>query len=233
MPPANQAPVSSDRRSAVAAHSQRLALVLELLALLALLSGLFPLAAASPLWWLRLGDAVVSLAPVVLLALILLRFASLYLSPGDNEGLVLHRRRTIQLASRWAIGYGLLVPLQLFAYGWLWIDSGTQLNGQLSQATSQFAVVRTRLDGAASEPDLQRILASLSPGLLPPLAPGTLPQQKAQLTEALEFSRSRLQANLSSQRTATLVNAIPGTLRVVLAAAIVSAFMLTLRRSLR
>lgn len=232
MPPANQAPVSSDRRSAVAAHSQRLALVLELLALLALLSGLFPLAAASPLWWLRLGDLVVNLAPVVLLALILLRFASLYLSPNTDNTRTL-KRRTTQLASRWAIAYGLLVPLQLFAYGWLWIDSGTQLNGQLSQATSQLAVVRTRLDGAASEPDLQRILTSLSPGLLPPLAPGTLPQQKAQLTEALEFSRSRLQANLSSQRTATLVNAIPGTLRVVLGAAIVSAFLLTLRRSLR
>ncbi|MFM7512389.1 MAG: hypothetical protein ACKO3F_03330 [Cyanobium sp.] len=140
--------------------------------------GLFPLAAASPLWWLRLGDAVVSLAPVVLLALILLRFASLYLSPEDVEGWVLHRRRTTQLASLWSIDYGLLVPLQLFAYGWLWIDSGTQLNGQLSQATSHFAEVRTRLDGAASEPELQRILASLSPGLLPPLAPAPSPSRK-------------------------------------------------------
>ncbi len=44
-------------------------------------------------------------------------------------------------------------------------------------------MVRTRLNGAASEAELQRLLAGLNPGLLPPPTPGPLQQQKDQLTE--------------------------------------------------
>lgn len=93
-------------------------------------------------------------------------------------------------------------------------------------------MVRTRLNGAASEAELQRLLAGLNPGLLPPPTPGPLPQQKAQLTEALDLSRSRLEANLSAQRTSTLINSIPGTVRVVLGAAITWAFLVTIRWAL-
>jgi hypothetical protein len=60
--------------------------------------------------------------------------------------------------------------------------------------------------------------------------PGTIAQQKAQLTEALDLSRSRLKANLSRQRTSAVVNSIPGTLRVLLGATIVAAFLRTIRR---
>ncbi|MFM9110354.1 MAG: hypothetical protein ACKOPN_07145, partial [Prochlorococcaceae cyanobacterium] len=107
-----------------------------------------------------------------------------------------------------------------------------QLSEQLSQASSQLGVLRNRLDGAASEAELQRVLASTPPGLLPPLGAGSLSQQRAQLGELLDLSRARLQTNLTRRRTATLVNAIPGILRGVLGAAIVGLFLLTVRRSL-
>jgi len=42
---------------ALSAHARRLAVVLEMLALLALVIGAFPLAFGSPIWWLRLGDS--------------------------------------------------------------------------------------------------------------------------------------------------------------------------------
>ena len=60
--------------------------------------------------------------------------------------------------------------------------------------------------------------------------PGSIAQQKTQLTEALDLSRSRLEANLSRQRTSTVVNSLPGTLRVLLGATIVAAFLFTIRR---
>jgi hypothetical protein len=60
--------------------------------------------------------------------------------------------------------------------------------------------------------------------------PGTIAQQKAQLTEALDLSRSRLEANLSRQRISTVVNSIPLFLGLLLGAGIVSAFLLTIRR---
>jgi hypothetical protein len=101
--------------SAVSAHARRLAVVLEVLALLALVSGFFPLALSSPIWWLRLGDSLVNLAPVLLLAVILLRFASFTLNPDADEDRLTLTRQTVQLASRWALVFALLVPL---AEGW-------------------------------------------------------------------------------------------------------------------
>ena len=167
---------------------------------------------------------------MLLLAVILLRFASFTLNPDADEDRLTLTRQTVQLASRWALVFALLVPLQLISFGSLWIASGDKLYDQLNQATTELAGLRNRLNAASSEAELQRLQATTIPGLLPPLIPGSLPQQKAQLTEALDLSRSRLQANLSCERTATLVNSLPGTLRVLLGASIVAAFLLTIRR---
>ncbi len=161
--------------------------------------------------------------------MILLRFSSLFLSPDDNQGTTLIPL-TVQLVSRWGVVFALLVPLQAIGFGWLWLERGNQLSGQLTQASTQLAGLRTRLNAAGSETELQRLLATTTPGLLPPMAPGPLPQQKAQLREALDLSLSRLRLNLSGQRTATLVTSMPGTLRVLIGAAIVSAFLFNIRR---
>ena len=72
--------------------------------------------------------------------------------------------------------------------------------------------------------------ASTIPGLLPPLIPGSIAQQKTQLTEALDLKRSGLKANLSRQRTDSLLNSLPRTLSVLLGATIVAAFLFTIRR---
>ena len=216
--------------SAVSAHARRLAVVLEVLALLALVSGFFPLAIASPIWWLRLGDSLVNLAPVLLLAVILLRFASLYLNPDDDDDWRALSRQTVQLAGRWGLVFALLVPLQLISFGWLWFDSADKLSAQLNQATTELSGLRNRVNAAGSGAELQRLQASTIPGLLPPLIPGSLAQQKAQLSESLDLNRSGLQTNLNRQRTSTVVNSLPGTLRVLLGATIVAAFLFTIRR---
>ena len=214
----------------LSAHARRLAVVLEMLALLALVSGAFPLAVASPIWWLRLGEALVNLAPVLLLAVILLCLANFTLNPDDDEDRLSLTHQTVQLASRWALVFALLVPLQLISFGSLWIESGNQLSQELSKNSTALTALRNRVNAASSEAELQQIQSSTIPGLLPPLMPGSIPQQKAQLTEALDLSRSRLQANLSRQRTSAVVNSIPRTLSVLLGATIVSAFLRTIRR---
>jgi len=214
---------------AISTHTRRLAVVLELLALLALVSGFFPLALSNPIWWLRLGDSLVNLAPVLLLAVILLRFASLYLNPDDDDDWRALSRQTVQLAGRWGLVFALLVPLQLISFGWLWFDSADKLSAQLNQATTELAGLRNRLNAAGSEVEL-RLQSSTIPGLLPPPVPGSIAQQKTQLTEALDQRRSGLQANLNHQRNATLVNSLPGILRVLLGATIVAAFLFTIRR---
>lgn len=214
----------------LSAHARHLAVVLEILALLALVSGAFPLAFSIPIWWLRLGEALVNLAPVLLLAVILLCSANFTLNPDDDEDRFNLTNQTVQLASRWALAFALLVPLHLISFGSLWIESGNQLSQELSKNSTAFTALRSRVNAASSEVELQQIQSSTIPGLLPPLMPGSIPQQKAQLTEALDLSRYRLQANLSRQRTSAVVNSIPRTLSVLLGATIVSAFLRTIRR---
>jgi len=214
----------------LSAHARYLAVVLEILALLALVSGAFPLAFSTPIWWLRLGEALVNLAPVLLLAVILLCSANFTLNPDDDEDRFNLTNQTVQLASRWALAFALLVPLHLISFGSLWIESGNQLSQELSKNSTAFTALRSRVNAASSEVELQQIQSSTIPGLLPPLMPGSIPQQKAQLTEALDLSRYRLQANLSRQRTSAVVNSIPPTLSVLLGATIVSAFLRTIRR---
>jgi hypothetical protein len=116
------------------------------------------------------------------------------------------------------------------SFGWLWFDSADKLSAQLNQATTELSGLRNRVNAAGSEAELQRLQASTIPGLLPPLIPGSLAQQKAQLSESLDLNRSGLQTNLNRQRTSTVVNSLPGTLRVLLGASIVAAFLFTIKR---
>ena len=86
-----------DRRTAIARHSQWLAL--EALVLISILASAIPLAPAQPVWWLRLSDAAVNLAEVLLRAVKVLRLGFALLN-SDSKDAKLSGRRSHQLASR-------------------------------------------------------------------------------------------------------------------------------------
>jgi hypothetical protein len=217
-----------DRRTAFARHTQWLALALEALVLSSLLASAVPLAPAQPVWWLRLSDAAVNLAPVLLLAVILLRLGDVLLD-SDSDDALISGRRSQQLASRWFFVFALLVPLQLIGYAWLWADSDSQLNRQINQGESGVAALRSRILATSSEAELGSLLAAANPGPLPPLQGGSLAERKQQLSEAIAINTSRISSSLRDQRAETLRTSLPGTLRVLLGAAIVSAFLFMLR----
>ena len=217
-----------DRRTAFARHSQWLALALEALVLISLLASAVPLAPAQPVWWLRISDAAVNLAPILLLAVILLRLGAVLLDSDADEALT-SGRRSHQLASRWFFVFALLVPLQLIGYAWLWADSDSQLNRQINQGESGVAALRSRIQASRSEAELSSLLAAANPGPLPPLQGGSLAERKQQLSEAIAINTSRISSSLRDQRAETLRNSLPGSLRVLFGAAIVSAFLFMLR----
>ncbi len=217
-----------DRRTAFARHSQWLALALEALVLISLLASAVPLAPAQPLWWLRLSDAAVNLAPILLLAVILLRLGSALLDNDADEARTCGRRSQ-QLASRWFFVFALLVPLQLIGYAWLWADSDSQLNRQINQGERGVAALRSRIQASRSEAELGSLLAAANPGPLPPLKAGSLAERKQQLSETIAINTSRISSSLRDQRAETLRTSLPGTLRVLVGAAIVSAFLFMLR----
>lgn len=227
--------VSLDRREGFARHVQLLALVLEGLVVLALLSGAFPFALASPIWYLRLSDAAVGLAPVLLLAVFMLRLAHVLVA-SDSELAWSTRRRGTQLAQRWAIAFALLVPLKLLGFGWLWIDSERQLDARLSQAESQRAALVSSLQASGSEAELRQRLSQAPAGGFPAPPPSllrasaSLADQKQQLSEATQGVLTTWKSNLRSERAAMLRNSLPDSLRVLIGATIVSALLFALRR---
>jgi hypothetical protein len=220
-----------DRRTAFARHTQWLALVLEALVLISLLASAIPLAPAQPVWWLRFSDAAVNLAPILLLAVILLRLGYVLLDNDADEART-SGRRSQQLASRWFFVFALLVPLQLIGYAWLWADSDSQLNRQINQGESGVAALRSRILDSRSEAELGSLLAAANPGPLPPLQGGSLAERKQQLSEAIAINTSRSSSSLRDQRAETLRTSLTGSLRVLVGAAIVSAFLFMLRRQI-
>ena len=220
-----------DARVAFARHTAWLALALEALVLLTLLSGAIPLALVQPVWWLRLFDAAVNLAPVLLLAVMLLRLGVVLVDRGSDEFLT-NGRRSYQLCSRWALLFAMLVPLQLAGFAWLWADSDNQVNRQINQGERNVAALRSRIGASTSEAELRSLLASANLGPLPPLRAGSLADQKQQMSEAIAIQASRLSSELREQRSTLLRSSLPGTLRVFFGAAIVSAFLFLLRRKI-
>jgi len=74
------------------------------------------------------------------------------------------------------------------------------------------------------------LVAERSPALLPALKPGPLPQQKQQLSEAVALDSRRLHSTLTERRNTLLVSTLPGSLRVLIGAVIVSTVLFSLRR---
>ena len=219
-----------DPRTLFSSHASLISRGLEVLVLLTVLAGSIPLALAQPIWWLRLSDNAVGLAPVILLAVILLRLSSV-LSAGDPSDLPIPGR-SFRTASRWAILYALLIPLQLIAFIWLWVDSDRQVSARILQGEKNASALQRAVASSTSDADLQALLARSNAGPFPPITAGSLADHKQQLSQAIEANGAAFSTNLSTERTEMLKNSIPGTLRVLLGALIVSAILFTITRQL-
>ena len=140
-----------------------LAVLLILLFLWRVRVSLGPLDPAAPiLVWLRLCEALVSQAPLALLALALLALAS------DHAPRSRCWRRSSQpvrtLAISVAIGYVLLIPLYAMA---LWSRSQVEseaLQHELRRSMARLEQARSAVVSACSSRELERILATLPAG---------------------------------------------------------------------
>lgn len=228
---------STNQRERFLTHCRLLAVVLEVLVILALLSGAFPLGFSNPVWYLRLADSSVGMAPVLLLAVILLHLGSVLVSQDSDQGLNCGHRN-LGMASRWAVVFAVLVPLQLLAFGWLWLDSGRQLQSRIVQLETQRSTLLGSLMASSSEAELRQRIAQAPPDGFPapPLsllqASAPLAAQKQRLNDATLGAITTIKANLGNERQSMLRNSIPGALRGLIGAVLISAFFFTVTRSL-
>lgn len=223
------------QRETFVRHSRHLAVLLEVLAILALLSGAIPLSLGNPVWYLRLADAAVGLAPALLLAVILLQLGRVLVISNPDLGL-LSGLHGVRLAKRWAFLFAFLVPLQLVGFGWLLVDSGRQLEARSRQLETERAALLSPLLASGSEAELRQQLSQAPQGTFPapPLsilqASRSLPAQKQQLNQATLGALNKLQANLRNQRESMLANSLPGALRGLIGATLISTFLFTIIR---
>ena len=221
-----------NQRENLVIQCRRMALLLECLVCMSLLSSAFPLTYGNPVWYLRLSDSMAGLASVVLLALVLLTSSALLLD-RDNSLSSTNARRGLHLVKRWAIGFALLVPLQIICFGWLIVDSDRQLDLRLGQFEGQKNSLVSPLLASDSEGEFRQRLSQLqSTALAIPVTSintGTLSQQKQQLNALSNGFLSTVKANLRSERSNMLLNSLPSTIGVLLGSAIISAFLFNIK----
>ena len=169
-----------------------LALVFVLAFALQLLAVLFPLQLLDPAWQWRLANGLINGAFLPLLALALLQIG-VALTPSDQR---LRQRQRLfrQLAVAAAIGFLLLLPLQLSAGLRLQKASGNAQLQRIVGAERKLAALRQATASATSNGELNASLIKLNG---PVLGPGDLahplPLLKAQVNAV--FDQAQIQIN--------------------------------------
>jgi hypothetical protein len=173
----------------------QLAIVLAILFATGIAGALFPLQPFNPLWQSRLIPALINYGTFPLIALALLRIATIF-SPQDP---LLKTRRILfeQIALVAAIGFLLLIPLQITSNLRLQMRNVTEQTQRIKEMDSRFAALRQAVDRATSSADLEARLRSLQFVEMS----GTefnkpLPQLRAEATAAFD----RLQKQIAKQK---------------------------------
>lgn len=205
-----------------------LARTVLLLLLISVAAAAFPFQPWSPVWFLRLSQLLIDYSPALVLSLGLALLASFYEPKAQRS----ERQRTLgrRLAAIGLWVYGVLIPVQMLSYGWLWLDSASQLKGAISDAESRVAPLRSRISGAADETTLLSVMSNGRP--LPPLPADRPPlaAQKREFLAAVDRDLSNLRTRLEQQRRQQLTSLLVGTLRGVAGAAVVAGGLLAVKR---
>jgi len=175
----------------------RLALAFVLLFATLALTSLFPLQLLDPAWQGRVSRTLLDSASLPLLALALLQIGR-WLDPADP---LLKRRQCSfsRLAGAAALGFLLLVPLQISASLRLQQASGSEHSSQLARAERQLAGFRQAVQQASSSEALASSLNQLGgPRPAPALLALPLPLLKAQAAASLD----QLEISIRRQRDA-------------------------------
>lgn len=154
-------------------------------------AGSLPPQLLSPLWQLRLVASLVDNAPVALLGLGFVHLQA-YLFPEDTA-IQEHRDRIARLAVAAALGFLLLVPVQIIASVQLLQSTAVIQARRAAAITADYATMRQEILAATSTPDLQARLQRLRRLRAPLVGP-------ADRAVPLEPVRQRLLAGLNKAR---------------------------------
>lgn len=201
---------------------------LTALILISTISVAIPPQPGSPEYYLRLAQFCIDYSPALLLLLALSILASFLdgNSQQTKRQLVLAR----QISSIAFATYAFLVPLQLFCFGWLWVDSGSQVRAAISSTETRLGSLRKSIDSANSISALATVLANNQLPLPPPSSAPSLDDQKRALIGAIDRDISQLRTKLNQNRLERISALLIGTLRGVAGSIAMGAGLFALKR---
>lgn len=182
----------------------------------------------SPEYYLRLAQFSIDYSPVLILSLSLSIIASFLdgNSVGIKRQLLLARKVTgIALAT-----YLSLIPMQIFCFGWLWVDSWKQVRDAIGFAQTRLDSLRDGIQSADSVPALAAVLASNQPPLPPPSSAPSLEDQKRLVVGALDRDLTQLRTKLNQNRLERISALLLSTLRGVAGSIAMGAGLFALKR---
>ena len=192
------------------------ALVLALLFTLQLVAVLFPLQLFEPAWQWRLANALINGAFLPLLALALLQIGVI-LDPQDLR-LVQRQRLFRQLAVGAALGFLLLLPLQLSAGLHQQHAVGQAQRQRIAGAERRLQALRQVTAAASSNAELNASLQKLNgPVLGPADLANPLPLLKAQVNAVFDQAQQQINRDRDALPPASAATALPELLRTSLA----------------
>lgn len=195
--------------------------------IIALLTSALPLRLDTPIWYLRLADAAVNNAPVLLVAIFLLVLTSYVIGDAFRvDDLVREAKRSVGF---WLIFYSVLMPLQVVSYGWFIASNGADVQRQIKEAGKRVEIIKTAVRLSSSEEDLTRALRGVgSSPMIENQFASKLNRQQAM--QAIDANFNAFKVNLESQSRKMLVDSIPGELRASIGGIIVIGTLLAIRR---
>ncbi len=191
------------------------------------LFALVPLEPWKPTWYLTVGHASWDYGVTCLFAFALALLVEFF--EPDVQRALLRRGRLLAAANLGVVVFALLVPLQMFSYGQVWLDSRDQTRMSIGALNAQTSKTREQISQARSVSDLNAAIADIDITPSPELQGLTLTEQQRLLIESLALQQKQLDLKMQSDQQETLLLLFARTFQGVVASGLLALTFLSCR----
>lgn len=171
-------------------------------------------------WYLRIGQTGFEYGITVLFAFALALLLDFFEPDADRA--VLRRMRLLSTATIAAVFFAVLIPLQIFSYGQVWIESKDQTRSGIGALNSNLARLRQEIRSASSVPALNATMLAINATPPPALQGLPLAEQQRRLIASLDQQQQQLDQTFERNRRQQLLGLSVRTIKGVLAAGILA-----------
>jgi hypothetical protein len=187
-----------------------------------------PLEPWKAIWYLNIGQVSYDYGVVFLFAFAMALLAEFF--EPDVQRALLRRNRLLAVANLGVVLFALLVPLQMFSYGQVWMDSRDQTRLSIGALHARTSKVREQISQARSVSALNAALADTEFTAPLELQGMTLAEQQRRLIEAIALQQKQLDLTVQSDQQEKLLVLFARTFKGVLASGLLALTFLSCRR---